>query len=497
MFEAAIEGLIGVLTPYSLGMMTLGVVIGSFVGFMPGIGGPTTLAIMLPFVMVMKDPMPVIALLVGIDAVGNTASAFTSILISVPGSSGSQATILDGYPLAKKGEAARALSASFMASLIGGLIGPLVLLASLPFLRPLVLAFGSPEFFVLTLWGILMVGVLSGNAPVKGIIAGIIGVMVATVGLDPKSGIERFSFDFPYLWEGISLIIVALGLFGVPECIDLASRKTSIAETHELGQGFKEGVIDVFRHWWLTVRSSAIGAWVGFLPGLGSSVADWFAYAHAIQTEKDRDRFGKGDIRGVIAPEASNNSKEAGSYIPTLAFGIPGGTSTALILTAFVAVGINPGPEMLTKQLDLTFAVIWTLAIANLIAVALCMAFVKPIARCCFLPFYTIVPLILVFVFVGAFAANFHSYDLVVLLVFSFLGFFMRRYGWPRAPLLLGVVLGRKMEMYLWLSYGRFGLGWLLRPWVIVLLIIVFASLAYPSLRERLKKSSAVQAKAN
>jgi len=271
MLEAAFEGLIGILTPQSLGLMMLGVLIGSFVGFMPGIGGPTTLAMMLPFVMTMKDPMAVIALLVGFDAVGNTASAFTSVLISVPGSSGSQATILDGYPLAKRGEAARALSASFMASLIGGLFGPFVLLASLPFLRPLVLAFGSPEFFVLTLWGVLMVGVLSGNAPIKGIVAGILGVIIATIGLDPKSGIERFAFDFPYLWEGISLVIVALGLFGVPECIDLASQKTTIAETQELGHGFKEGMIDVFRHWWLTLRSSAVGAWVGFLPGLGSS----------------------------------------------------------------------------------------------------------------------------------------------------------------------------------------------------------------------------------
>lgn len=497
MVEAAFEGLIGILTPQSLGLMMLGVLIGSFVGFMPGIGGPTTLAMMLPFVMTMKDPMAVIALLVGFDAVGNTASAFTSVLISVPGSSGSQATILDGYPLARRGEAARALSASFMASLIGGLFGPLVLLASLPFLRPMVLAFGSPEFFMLTLWGVLMVGVLSGNAPIKGVVAGILGVIIATIGLDPKSGIERFAFDFPYLWEGISLVIVALGLFGVPELIDLASQKTTIAETQELGHGFKEGMIDVFRHWWLTLRSSAVGAWVGFLPGLGSSVADWFAYAHAIQTEKNRENFGKGDIRGVIAPEAANNSKEAGSYIPTLAFGIPGGTSTALILTAFIAVGINPGPEMLTTQLSLTFAVIWTLVLANIVAVALCMAFVKPISRCCFLPFHTIVPLILVFIFAGAFAANTTSYDLVVLLVFSALGFFMRRYGWPRAPLLLGVVLGKKMEMYLWLSYGRFGTEWLWRPGVIALFLLVLASLAYPAFQDWREKRRMIEADGN
>lgn len=485
MLEAAIVGLQSVLTPYSLAMMSLGVLIGSLVGFLPGIGGPTTLAIMLPFVMVMNDPVAVIALLVGMDAVGNTASAFPSILISVPGSSGSQATILDGYPMAKRGEAARALSASFMASLVGGILGPLILLASLPVLRPLVLAFGSPEFFVLTLWGLAMVGVLSGNAPVKGLLAGILGVFVATVGLDTKSGIERFSFGEPYLWEGISLIIVALGIFGVPECIDLATRKTSIAEKHELGSGFKQGIIDVLQNMWLTVRSSAIGIWVGFLPGLGSSVADWFAYANAIQTEKGKENFGKGDVRGVIAPEASNNSKEAGSYIPTLAFGIPGGTSTALILVAFTAVGINPGPDMLTTQLNFTFAIIWTLAIANILAVILCMAFAKPIAKCCFLPFYTIVPLILVFVFIGAFAANFNRYDLLLLMVFSALGFMMRRHGWPRAPLLLGVVLGKKMELYLWLSYTRYGADWLQRPAVILLFLLLLASVLYPGWQRR------------
>lgn len=485
MLQAALDGLLGVLALHSLGLMCVGVLIGSMVGFLPGIGGPTTLAIMLPFVMTMNDPMAVIALLVGIDAVGNTASAFPSILISVPGSSGSQATIIDGFAMAKRGEAARALSASFTASLIGGLIGPIILLASLPFLRPLVLAFGSPEFFVLTIWGLAMVGVLSGNAPVKGLLAGIIGVLIATVGLDVKSGIERFAFGEPYLWEGISLILVALGLFGVPECIDLARRKSSIAERQELGSGFTQGIKDVFLHWWLTVRSSAVGAWVGFLPGLGSSVADWFAYAQAIQTEKNAHLFGKGDVRGVIAPEAANNSKEAGSYIPTLAFGIPGGTSTALILTAFVAVGINPGPEMLTTGLSFTFAVIWTLVLANIVAVFICMAFAKPIAKACFVPFYTIVPLILVFVVVGGFSAHFSNTDLLVLVAFSALGFMMRRHGWPRAPLLLGVVLGAKMELYLWLSYTRFGFEWLSRPGVVILFLLVLVSVLYPLRRQK------------
>jgi TctA family transporter len=461
------------------------------VGFLPGIGGPSTLAIMLPFVMTMKDPLMVIALLVGMDAVGNTASAFTSILISVPGSSGSQATILDGYPMAKIGQAARALSASFVASLLGGFLGALVLFASLPVLRPIVLAFSSPEFFILTLWGVSMVGILSGNAPVKGLLAGILGVLISTVGLDTKSGVERFSFDVAYLWEGINLVIVALGIFAVPEVIDLASRKTSIAKAEEFGRGFREGILDVFRNWWLLIRTSIVGVWVGILPGLGSSVADWFAYAHAVQTEKNRENFGKGDVRGVIASEGANNAKEGGDYIPTLAFGIPGGTSTALVLTAFIAVGIKPGPEMLTSQLNLTFAVIWTLVIANIMATAICMGFARRIAKLCFTPFYVVVPPIVAFVFIGAFAANFHSYDLTALMIFSLLGFFMRRHGWPRPPLILGVVLGEKMELYLWLSYTRYGLEWLARPTVIALIVLLVGSLVYPIVtgrRDRKKK---------
>jgi putative tricarboxylic transport membrane protein len=480
MFEAALEGLTGVLQPQAMAFMCLGVLIGSLVGFLPGIGGPSTLAIMLPFVMTMQDPLLVIALLVGMDAVGNTASAFTSILISVPGSSGSQATILDGHPMAKNGEAARALSASFVASLLGGFFGALVLFASLPVLRPLVLAFSSPEFFILTLWGVSMVGILSGNAPIKGLLAGIVGVLIGTVGLDAKSGIERFSFNVAYLWEGIDLVLIALGIFGIPEVIDLAGRKGTIAKAEEFGRGYLQGILDVFHHWWLLIRTSIVGVWIGFLPGLGSSVADWFAYAHAVQTESNRENFGKGDVRGVIATEGANNAKEGGDYIPTLAFGIPGGTSSALVLTAFVAVGIKPGPDMLTSQLNLTFAVIWTLVIANTLATAICMLFAKPIAKLCFLPFYAIVPPIVAFIFIGAFAANFHNYDLAALMVFSVLGFFMRRHGWPRAPLVLGAVLGDKMELYLWLSYTRYGFEWLTRPMVIALIVLLLISIIYP-----------------
>ena len=221
----------------------------------------------------------------------------------------------------------------------------------------------------------------SGKAPIKGLIAAILGILIATVGVDEKTAIERFSLDTAYLWDGVNVILIGLGLFAVPELIDLSVRRSSISETEELGSGLVEGIKDVFRHWWLVVRCSAIGVWVGVLPGLGSSVADWFAYAHAVQTEKHSERFGTGDVRGVIAPENSNNAKEGGALIPTIAFGIPGSTSLAIILAAFVSVGIYPGSRMLTDQLHLTLAMVWVLVLSNLMATSLAMGFAETFAR--------------------------------------------------------------------------------------------------------------------
>jgi TctA family transporter len=488
--QSFLFGLTQIFTVTTFSLMLLGIAIGFAVGILPGLGGPTAMALMLPFVIKMT-PVEAFAFLLSMASVVNTTGDITSVLFGIPGEPTTAAAICDGHPMAKKGQAGRALGAILTAALIGTTFGAFVLALAVPIVRPLVLSFGSPEFFMLSLLGITFVASLSGDDVVKGLLAGGMGLLIATIGLDAKSGVERFSFNVAYFWEGIDLVLIALGIFGIPEVIDLAGRKGAIAKAAEFGHGYLQGILDCFRHWWLLLRTSVIGAWVGFLPGLGSSVADWFAYAHAVQTEKNRENFGKGDVRGVIASEGSNNAKEGGDYIPTLAFGIPGGTSTALVLTAFVAVGIKPGPDMLTSQLNLTFAVIWTLVIANILATAICMLFAKPIAKVCFLPFYAIVPPIVAFIFIGAFAANFHSYDLTALMLFSLLGFFMRRHGWPRAPLVLGVVLGEKMELYLWLSYTRYGFEWLTRPMVIVLFVLLVASIVYPIMTGRKQRRDA------
>ncbi len=484
MFEAAYQGLTGILTLEPLSLLTLGVLLGTWGGALPGVGGPAQLAILLPFAMVM-EPMNAIAFLIGVTTVGNTGNTFTSVLVAVPGGSGSQATVLDGYPMARKGEAARALSAAFMVSMLGGIFGAFVLFASLPVLRPLVRSFGSPELFMFTIWGLSMLGTISAGAPLKGLVAGIIGVFISTIGQDMKSGVMRFTFDQPYLWDGISVVLISLSIFAIPEMIDLASRKGKVAEAQQLGSGLLDGIKDAFRHWWLMIRCSAIGVWVGVLPGLGSDVADWFAYAHARQTEKNPENFGKGDIRGVIAPESSNNAKEGGALITTLAFGIPGSTSMALLLIAFMVVGLRPGPEMLTDQLHFVFAIIWALVFSQIMASSVCWALVKPAAKICSLPFNILVPMIVALAFLSAFAAHFEMADLIMLMALSVLGYLMKFFGWPRAPVVLGFVLGRKMELYLWLAVARYGVEWMTRPGVLVLFLLIAGTLIMPIIQKR------------
>ncbi|MDE0341753.1 MAG: tripartite tricarboxylate transporter permease [Deltaproteobacteria bacterium] len=484
MIEAAYQGLLGILEPQAMLLMVSGVLLSSVFAALPGVGVLLILTVVLPFSLSMS-PYHAIAFLLGIGAVSNTANTFPSVLIAVPGSAGSQATILDGYPMARKGEAKRAFGAAFMASAVGGVLGAIVLLASLPILRPLVLSFGSPEFFVLVVWGLSAIGVLSGRAPIKGLLAAILGILIATVGVDEKTAIERFSLDTAYLWDGVNVILIGLGLFAVPELIDLAVRRSSIAETEDLGSGLLEGIKDVFRHWWMVVRCSAIGVWVGVLPGLGSSVADWFAYAHAVQTEKNSERFGTGDVRGVIAPESSNNAKEGGALIPTIAFGIPGSTSLAIMLAAFVSVGIHPGSRMLTDQLHLTLAMVWVLVISNLMATSLAMGFAGTFARLSLQPFYVIVPVTLVLCASASFAASYAHEDLYAFLVFSAVGYLMKLFDWPRPPVLVAAVLGFQMETYLWLSIARYDFAWLLRPSVLLLLALVVFTLMLPVIRKR------------
>src|SRR5918992_1565257 len=475
MFDAFIDGLFLVLQWKAFSWMFLGMALGFCVGLLPGMCGAATLALMIPFVFKMS-PVEAFAFLLGMHSVAATTGDITSILFGVPGEGLSAATVVDGHPMAKNGEAARALGAALMSSLVGALIGAAALAVSIPIVRPLVLTFGAPELFMITLMGIACITSLSGlgaRAQIKGFAMGFLGLLLATIGQERQSGILRFDFGLIYLWEGLDLIPVLVGIFAIPEIIDLAVRGTAIAGARpaaRLGAGVWDGIKDTFRHFWLVVRCSIVGVFVGILPGAGGGVAQWMAYAHAAQSAKDakdRERFGKGDVRGVLGPGAANNSKEGGDLIPTIAFGVPGSGAMAILLGAFMIMGLVPGPDMLSKHLAVTYSMVWTLVIANIITVVLSLAVLDQLAKVTYIRGGLIIPFVLLLVFVGSYTANGQIADLIVTFLFGVLGYLMVLWGWPRPPLVLGLVLGKLVETYLFISVSRYGFAWLAHPLVL------------------------------
>jgi TctA family transporter len=492
--EALLAGLLQVLAWKPLVFMLVGIVVGFWVGLLPGLGGATTLALMLPFIYGMQ-PVEAFAFLLGMHSVVATTGDITSILFGVPGEATTAAIILDGHAMAKKGEAGRALGAALASSLVGAMIGAFALAAAVPIVRPLVLTFGSPELFMLAIVGLAFIASLSaegGRGMLRGFAAGGLGLLLSMVGQDPQAGVARYTFDTLYLWEGLDLVPVLVGLFAIPEIVELAVRGTSIAGEMPAGgkltRGAWQGVKDTFRHFALTIRCSLIGTFIGIMPGLGGSVAQWLAYGHAAQSARsaaERQGFGQGDVRGVIGPGAACNSKEGGALIPTIAFGVPGSTSMAILLGGFFLLGLVPGPDMLTKHLTVTFSMVWTIVLANVITVTACFLFLDRLARLTAVPAHRLIPVILVLVFIGSYTSNNQYADILVTLVFGGVGYLMTNAGWPRAPLVLGLVLGKVAENYLYISVARYEGAWLARPVVVVLFLLAVAVIVYPILRER------------
>lgn len=476
MLDAALSGLLQVLSPNSMMLMMVGIFIGFVVGILPGIGGPVALALMLPFTFGMQ-PIEVFSFLLGMRVVTSTTGDITAVLFGIPGEATSAATVLDGHPMARKGQAGRALGAVLMSSLVGAIIGAAVLAISIPVIRPVVLAFGPPEFFMLTVVGLIFIASLSRGQMLKGMIMGCFGLLIALVGIDPQAGIPRYVFGQLELWDGIGIVPIVIGLFGGPEILQLMLSKESIAGNAASRKivGVWEGVLDTFRHWKTVAVAGIIGSGIGVVPGVGGSVAQFIAYGHAKQTSKHPEEFGKGSIEGLLAAGGNNNAKDGGSLIPMIALGLPGGVGTAILLNAFLISGLNPGPEMLTTHLDVTFAMVWIMIIANILVVLISLPLLKPLARLTFTEGPILVPGLMILLVLGAYAENNSLVDVWVMLVASAVGVACLRWNWPRAPLLLGVVLGDLCERYLFLSNALYGWGWIQRPLVILLFTAVVA----------------------
>lgn len=475
MLDAALLALGHVFTGHHIAFLVVGVLIGLIVGILPGLGGIAGMSILLPFLYGM-DPTSALGMLIGMVAVIPTGDTFTSVMMGIPGSSASQATVLDGFPLAKKGEAARALSAAFASSLLGGVIGALVLSVAIVMARPLVLSFSSAELFMLTLFGLSMVAVLSGRSLAKGMAAAGLGLIIGIVGTAPATGEPRMTLGIDYLYDGIPLVVVAMGLFAIPEIIDLLKRGAAISETTGLGGGWGKGLRDVLRHPWLVTRCAGLGCVIGALPGLGGAVVDWIAYSHAVQTSRDRSQFGKGDIRGVIAPESANNACQGGALVPTLLFGVPGSGSMAVFLGGMVLLGIQPGITLVETRLDLTYTIIWSLALANIVGAGLCVLLARYVARLTQIPFVYLAPFMIMITMFAAYQATRSIADLVALIVMGAVGLYMRRFGWPRPALLIGFVLAPGAEGYLYQAVQFYDWGWIWRPGVLIIAGITAAS---------------------
>src|SRR5499427_640051 len=434
MAASAGKAFLTLMEPHRLMFLGLGCIMGLVLGIIPGIGGLTGTAMLLPFTFNM-DPYSAFAMLLGLGATTATGDPIPAVLFGVPGGAASAATVLDGFPMAKKGEAGRALSAAYMSSLMGGVFGAVLMAISIPILRPVMLFIGSPELLAFSVLGISMVAVLSGNAPLRGITAGCLGVMIAMIGTDPQTGTLRWTFDSLYLWDGLPLTPLLLGVFALPELCDL--------------------------------------------------LIDWLAYGHALKTEKGASAtFGKGDVRGVIASESSNNAKEGGALVPTVAFGAPGSATMAILLGAFLIHGLVPGPDMLTKNLSITYAMVWSVALANILGAGLCYAFSPQFAKLATLRYTLILPAVLGIIYIGAFEATRQWGDLFTLLFFGLVGWLMKQFKWPRPPLILGVVLGDTIERYLFISIERYGLSWMLRPIVVLLFALAILGLVRPFLQD-------------
>ena len=453
-----------------------GTLLGLIVGILPGMGGTSGLALVLPFVFTL-EPSYALAMMIGVLAPTTTSDTFPAVLMGIPGTSGSQATVMDGFPLSKKGMAARALSAAFSSSLLGGVFGAIILSISIYYAIPIIMTFGFGEQFLLVVLALLMVGALTGENFLKGVTACCLGLIIGSIGTAPITGDSRYTFDTLYLIEGVPLVIVGLGLFAIPEIVGLLDSKGAIAKSLKNEKGWLLGIKDVCKNWFLVLRCSTLGCLVGALPGLGGTVVDWIAYSHLKQTVKDTSQLGKGDIRGVIAPESANNAKEGGALIPTLLFGIPGSGNKVLLLGGFVLIGIEPGLDMVTTNLDLTYLMIWSLALANILGAGICIGFASHISKITLVPYYILAPVMICLIFFAAFNVNRDWYDFIGLLTFGLIGIAFKNFGWSRPALLIGFFLSTKVELLSYQTHAVYGLSFISRPVSIILILLCLATI--------------------
>ena len=471
--------------------LLIAVILVGAVGLLPGIGSTTIMVVALPFlVFEVSDPLIGLTFLAAMNGLANTLDSVPAVLLGYP-SGATQVTFLEGHQLAMRGQGAYTLGAVYSVSAIGGVVGAITLLIMMPVIKPILVRISFPEIAALGLFGVLMVSALSRGAMLKGLIAGLLGILLGTIGTSYVSGLPRFELGAIYLFDGLPLVPATIGLFALPELIDLTMRGQPVGISGSISNG------EVFRgaryglsRWRMTVRQSLFGVFLGAVPGIGAAVIDWLAYAFGIAFTKDKSNFGKGDLDGVLFAESAQNSKEGGQAVPTLAFGIPGGLQWALVLVAMTIYGVHPGLTMLERDLDVTMSIVVTLALGNLFVTMLGLVATGHLAKLTLIPFPMLAAVLLPVTFVAAYLTTFHWGDILTVCAMFALGMAMKWLGWPRPPLLLGFILGPIIEQNLWPSWQLWHWWFLSRPLTIALVVAAVVSVTY--LTRSMGKSSAV-----
>jgi TctA family transporter len=464
--------------PALLVSMVAGITMGMIFGAAPGLGGKMGILLLMPLLFSM-DAAPGIVLVLSMHAVIHTGGSIPSILFGVPGGAAEAATVLDGFPLAKSGKAGEALGASMAASGIGGMIGALTFFLLLPAFAAIGKLFGAPEYLMLALLGLSAVATLSHGSPLKGLIMAASGVLTGAVGMDQSTGTPRYVFGQLELWDGIDILILVTGMFAIPELMDLARHKTSRLDAVQAAAGCSyralfSGMMATWRHRWLTLRTTAIGIVIGMMPGLGAEVASWLAYGHAVQTARDKSRFGNGAIEGVIAPETANNSKEGGAFLPAVAFGIPSTSVIALLIVAFSILGLPVGPALVRDHPQTVALIGWTILWSNLLAVLLFVLVLPLVGRTAYLRMDIMAPMVVAIAVTGALIEQSGWWPIAMLVAVAFFGCTLFALDWPRAPFILGFIMGKLAEinlvktitLYDWSVFTRW-------PFLLLLLIVV------------------------
>ena len=485
MIDGLVSGFFQAVSLEVFPFLLVGAVFGLLIGVIPGLSGHFAMAMVIPFLYTMELG-PGIAFLLGAHSTVAQGGGLTAILFSTPGTGQNAATLLDGPPMRDKGLAGLATGAALASCFLGAVFGAVVLALLIPILQQVVLFFGPPEIFVLAILALTFVAVLGKEDLTRSMIAGLGGLLLAMVGLDNVTNEERFTFGLLELRDGLSLVPVILGLFAVAEMLDLWVRGRSPGGTPKISHSAKEtqkqifqGIAEAFKHWWLVLRCSAIGATMGLIPGLGSAPAAFVAYGHARQSSKTKDTFGKGNIEGVIGSEAANDAVEGGALASTVAFGIPGSSSMAILLAGFFILGLETGPNLITYNVDIVFLMLFVIIIGNLIGTVVGLFLVNPLSRATSLRATILVPILLAIVFTGAFAVNRSGFDIGVTIVFGILGYLMKELGYSRAAMLIGFVLGFAVEKNLYLALQLSGPYFLLDPIPLTLAIITVIFLGY------------------